>query len=103
MGVVATLVVGAAIASANTDDVTADCVAVADRDADGYLVVDDDRCEEGYRGPHGAYIWYFGGALRASRVFGGTTVRPSNANISTRSGAVIQRGGFGGRGGSGGS
>lgn len=104
MGLLSTLVVGFCAAQDTfAERVTADCVDLNSRQADGsYQVVGDDRCDDGYRGSHGAYGWYYGGARTAGRVLRGTTIRPSNAHISARSGTVIQRGGFGGRG-SGGS
>ncbi|MEV4563933.1 hypothetical protein AB0K12_09195 [Nonomuraea sp. NPDC049419] len=77
-----------------------------------YQVVDDSYCDDDsrssatgghhYGGSHGAYIWYYGGHRVGTRVRGGTTLKPSDVNISSRSGKSIQRGGFG-RGWSGGS
>ncbi|MEU8270259.1 hypothetical protein AB0B89_24275 [Sphaerisporangium sp. NPDC049002] len=108
MGLLSTLVIGfCAAQGTSADQVTADCVDLGSRQPDGsYQVVDDDRCDDdhggSYHGSHGAYGWYYGGSRAAGRVLRGTTVRPSDAHISARSGTVIQRGGFGGRG-SGGS
>ncbi|MEV7965583.1 hypothetical protein AB0O34_06315 [Sphaerisporangium sp. NPDC088356] len=104
MGLLSTLVIGFCAAQDTfADRVTADCVDLNSRQGDGsYQVVDDDRCDDHYHGSHGAYGWYYGGARAAGRVLRGTTIRPANAHISARSGTVIQRGGFGGRG-SGGS
>ncbi|GII87141.1 hypothetical protein Ssi03_51310 [Sphaerisporangium siamense] len=104
MGVLSTLLVGFCAAQDTfAKRTTADCVDLADRQPDGtYRTVDDDLCDDdghsgGYHGSHGAYGWYYGGTARAGRVGGGTTVRPANARIDTRSGTVLQRGGFGGR------
>jgi hypothetical protein len=75
--------------------------------ADGtYQVVDDDYCDGGSNstghyyssgGSRGAYLWYYGGTRYGNRVSGGTTYRPSDVNISSRTGKEIQRGGFGNR------
>ncbi|MFC4125900.1 hypothetical protein [Nocardia rhizosphaerae] len=47
------------------------------------------------------YRYYYGGtAPMGGTPSGGTTIKPSDAEIRTKSGAVIQRGGLGGRGGS---
>ncbi|WP_285775723.1 hypothetical protein [Microtetraspora sp. NBRC 13810] len=77
--------------------------------ADGtYRVVDDEYCDDddgrSYYGSHGAYRWYYGGVHSGggARVGGGTTLRPSDVNITSRTGKVVQRGGFGGHGSSGG-
>ncbi|GAA3101818.1 hypothetical protein [Nonomuraea salmonea] len=74
--------------------------------------MDDSNCDDDsrssstgghyYGGSHGAYVWYYGGHRVGTRVRGGTTLKPSDVNISSRSGKSIQRGGFG-RGWSGGS
>ncbi|MEU8357431.1 hypothetical protein AB0C27_15580 [Nonomuraea sp. NPDC048882] len=68
-----------------------------------YQVVDDDYCDDdssryyGTGHSRGAYVWYYGGTRIGSRVHRGTTYRPSDVNISSRSGKSIQRGGFGSR------
>ncbi|MEV0158481.1 hypothetical protein B0I32_10135 [Nonomuraea fuscirosea] len=68
-----------------------------------YQVVDDDYCDDDshryYGGGHsrGAYVWYYGGTRIGNRVHRGTTFRPSDVNISSRTGKSIQRGGFGSR------
>ncbi|GII79831.1 hypothetical protein Sru01_48130 [Sphaerisporangium rufum] len=103
IGLLSTLVVGAcAVQDPFAERVTADCVDLDSRTSGGeYLVVDDDRCDDRtghYYGSRGAYAWYYGGARRGGRVTAGTTVRPGGARITSRSGKVIQRGGFGGRG-----
>ncbi|GAA3602114.1 hypothetical protein GCM10022419_103050 [Nonomuraea rosea] len=109
------------------DEVTADCVMVVDSSAtpqpsssptplpgdtatpvpeDGtYEVVDDSYCDDDGTSSHyyssgysrGAYLWYYGGTRVGTRVRGGTTYRPSDVNISSRTGKEIQRGGFGNR------
>ncbi|MGW0805241.1 hypothetical protein [Nonomuraea sp. NPDC002799] len=108
LGVVAVMVVGiTAIAQADDDDdVTADCVVQL---ADGtYEVVDDDNCDDDgsphyYAGSRGAYLWYYGGTRVGNRIRSGTTLRPSDVNITSRAGKSIQRGGFGRSYGGGGS
>ncbi|WP_344218872.1 hypothetical protein [Nonomuraea bangladeshensis] len=99
---VATIVVG--VADDDPEEVVADCV-IATQQADGtYQVVDDRFCDGG---SHAAYYhWLYGGSAtsRTGYVRGGTTSRPPNAQIKTRVGKSIQRGGFGksGTGGKGG-
>ncbi|MFC4589350.1 hypothetical protein [Sphaerisporangium corydalis] len=104
MGLLSTLVVGfCAVQDTFAERVTADCVDLGSRQADGsYAVVSDVNCSDRYHGSHGAYGWYYGGLRQAGRVVRGTTIRPANAHVSSRTGTVLQRGGFGGRG-SGGS
>ncbi|TDD43220.1 hypothetical protein E1286_29355 [Nonomuraea terrae] len=73
--------------------------------AGSYQVVDDDYCDDddgsstnyghSYYGSRGAYMWYYGGRRVGNTVQGGTTLRPSDVNISSRGGKEIQRGGFG--------
>ncbi|HEV2086926.1 MAG TPA: hypothetical protein VGR21_01315 [Cryptosporangiaceae bacterium] len=86
------------------EDVTAYCVDPDSLDAEGnYEVVDEDLCDDdGYRSSHGGYFFYYGGVRSGSKVKGGTTVRPQNANITTEKGKTIQRSGFGNRSTSGG-
>ncbi len=106
VGVLSILVVGFCAAQ-RTQKVNADCVDTSRPLPDGsYAVVDDDHCDDSsyrYHGSHGAYRWYYGGSRNGGRVRGGTTAKPADAQITTRSGRVIQRGGFGfhvgGRGG----
>jgi len=96
--------------SAQADDVTAYCV------ADDDVVNEDNNCDENYVRSHGGYYgggfffiggrqyhYHYGGNPTpiGQRISGGSTVRPQGANITTRSGKSIQRGGFGIRGGSG--
>ncbi|NUP03150.1 MAG: hypothetical protein HOV96_38945 [Nonomuraea sp.] len=100
LGVLSVMLVGYCAATQDDDDVTADCVQQL---ADGtYEVVDDDYCDDDggggshyYGGSRGAYLWYYGGTRIGNRIRGGTTYRPSDVNISSRSGKSIQRGGFG--------
>jgi hypothetical protein len=108
VGVVSLLLIG--YCSAQDDDyaeVGADCVDLNSREPDGsYTLVDDDYCDDdsgrsGYHGSHGAYGWYYGGYRSGVRIGQGSTIRPSDVQIVSRKGTVIQRGGFGGRSGSG--
>ncbi|MCK2217698.1 hypothetical protein MF672_028470 [Actinomadura sp. ATCC 31491] len=100
LGVLSVMLVGYCAATADDDDVTADCVVQLD---DGtYEVVDDDYCDEDdghtshyYGGSRGAYLWYYGGTRVGNKIRGGTTYRPSDVDITSRSGKSIQRGGFG--------
>ncbi|MEV0384010.1 hypothetical protein [Nonomuraea sp. NPDC050643] len=99
LGVLSVMVVGYCAAVSDDEETTADCVVQLD---DGtYEVVDDDYCDDDnrstvyYGGSRGAYMWYYGGRRVGNRVEGGTTVRPSDTNISSRNGKEIQRGGFG--------
>jgi hypothetical protein len=104
MGLLSTLVLGFCAAQDTfAQRVTADCVDLRDHQADGsYQVVNDGQCDDHYHGSYGAYGWYYGGVRQAGRVLRGTTIRPSNAHVDSRSGTVLQRGGFGGRGSGGG-
>lgn len=101
LGVLSVLVVGFCAAQEDYEEVGADCVDTSTLNLDGsYLVVDDDYCDDDggrshYYGSHGAYRWYYGGIRNGSRVYRGTTVRPADAHITTRSGRIVQRGGFG--------
>ncbi|MEW9553187.1 hypothetical protein [Nonomuraea sp. NPDC050783] len=103
LGVLSVMLVGYCAATADDDDVTADCVVQLD---DGtYQVVDDDYCDDDgngsghsthyYGGSRGAYMWYYGGRRVGNKIQGGTTIRPSNTDVTSRSGKSIQRGGFG--------
>jgi hypothetical protein len=103
--VLSTIVVAFCAAQEDYDEVNAECVDTNNIQPDGsYTVVDEDFCDDDrthYSGSHGAYGWYYGGSRTGGRVSGGTTLKPGNAQISTRSGKVIQRGGFGSGGSSG--
>lgn len=81
------------------DTVTARCVD-DDRRSDGsYRVVDEDRCDDDSgTGRTGGSFSYYGGSASGGSVSGGTRARPSDAEVVTESGKVIQRGGMGGRG-----
>ncbi|MER7365952.1 twin-arginine translocation signal domain-containing protein [Nonomuraea wenchangensis] len=90
-----------------TEEVVADCV-IATQQTDGtYRVVDDRFCDGG---SHAAYYhWLYGSSTtsRTGYVRGGSRTRPVDAQITTRVGKVVQRGGFGksgstGKGGAGG-
>ncbi|GAA2853012.1 hypothetical protein GCM10010517_10790 [Streptosporangium fragile] len=105
------LVVATGCAESDDDlpETHADCVEADSRAEDGsYRIVDDSYCvreDSGETFSHGsyqAYHWYYSGVYVGDRVSLGSTVRPSDVNISSRGGTVIQRGGFGGRGSSGG-
>ncbi len=102
LGVLSVLVVGFCAAQDDYEEVGADCVDTSTLNPDGsYLVVDDYYCDDDdggsshYYGSHGAYRWYYGGSRVGGRIYRGTTVRPADAHITTRSGRVVQRGGFG--------
>jgi hypothetical protein len=108
IGVVSVMVVGFCSAVQAEEEVSADCVDYNQPLPDGtYAVVDDDYCDDDdgrthyYGGSRGAYRWYYGGTRTGNRVSGGTSLRPSDVEISSRSGKSIQRGGFGGKSGSG--
>ncbi|MFF4779269.1 hypothetical protein [Microtetraspora fusca] len=107
VGVLSTLVVGFCAAQKRYEEVGADCVDLNSRNPDGsYTIVDDSYCDEShyhYRGSHGAYGWYYGGNRMGGRVWQGTTLKPTDAQVTTRTGRVIQRGGFGFHSGGGGS
>ncbi|MEU3626114.1 hypothetical protein [Amycolatopsis coloradensis] len=96
---------------AKPDEVTAVCAA---RDTE--IVNDDQNCDENYVRSHGGYvsggffflpIGGFGGPMQSyrynyggtgqvgQRVSGGSYTAPSGANVSTKSGKSVQRGGFG--------
>ncbi|MFG1942623.1 hypothetical protein [Nonomuraea sp. NPDC048826] len=102
IGVVSVMVVGYCAATSNSEEVTADCVDTSERADDGsYVVVEDYYCDDDddggshYYGSRAAYHWYYGGTRVGNRVRSGTTLRPSDASITSRNGRTIQRGGFG--------
>jgi hypothetical protein len=74
---------------------TADCVDSRTRSGAGYRVMPDQLCEG--NGSYGRYFWYYGGRRSGAFVAGGSTIRPRNATIKSRSGKTLSRGGFGGR------
>ncbi|WP_308199179.1 hypothetical protein [Saccharothrix sp. S26] len=95
-------------AASSPDDVVAQCV----KDD---VVVEDQYCDESYARTHGGYVSggfiYIGGSSYrynygapstpvGQKISGGTYTMPKGANISTKSGTVVQRGGFGVSGGS---
>ncbi len=81
-------------------DVTADCVI---KQNDGKLKAVDDSLCKGQRASGGgvAPVWVYGGSSRSGYVSGGSYSKPAGANITSRSGTVISRGGFGGKAGGG--
>ncbi|WP_250573236.1 hypothetical protein [Nonomuraea sediminis] len=108
IGVVSLVLVGYCAAQ-QSEEVTADCVDMSNQQTDGsYEVVDDQFCDDDngrsgfYGGSHGAYHWYYGGTRIGTRVLRGSTYRPSDVTISSRTGRSIQRGGFGSHWGGGG-
>ncbi len=99
IGISLVVVTGAVISSSDDDEpeeVVADCV-IATQQPDGtYEVVDDRFCDDGSHAAY--YYWLYGSSTsnRAGYVRGSTRTRPADAQITTRVGKVIQRGGFGG-------
>ncbi|MEU4513247.1 hypothetical protein AB0G05_27435 [Nonomuraea wenchangensis] len=94
----ATLSVSVVACADSAPAVTADCVV---KQPNGqYKAVDDDYCDD-RRGGGSSFIWIYGGTSRGGYVSGGTTYRPANTNITSRSGKVVV-GGFGGSAKSGG-
>ncbi|MCP2182044.1 hypothetical protein [Prauserella alba] len=96
------------------EDTTAICTT-----ADGTVVENDDYCDEDYVTSHGGYVSggfmflpmpgggmqqyrynYGGSGSPGTQVRGGSFTKPDGANITTRSGKTVQRGGFGVSGGS---
>ncbi|TSE01265.1 hypothetical protein FOS14_04770 [Skermania sp. ID1734] len=94
VGVVALIYV-----SSRPDTVTAHCI----RDENGQEVVVDDHYCSGSPGMGGIFIfgghqyrYYYGGnSTIGQRPTGGSTVLPKGVDVKTKSGTVIQRGGFG--------
>lgn len=96
-------------AIAAPDRVTAYCTVLDEKGNE--VVVDDDHCEQASRSGstgvggilllHGTqYRYYYGGPNTIGKPpTGGTTVKPKGAEIKTKSGTVIQRGGLGSRSG----
>ncbi|MFC4374842.1 hypothetical protein ACFO5K_12095 [Nocardia halotolerans] len=104
-------------AVAAPEQVTASCVQV---DQNGQeVVVPDDKCGEGkpnFRSDSGGgygslillgwpqYRYHYGGTSTIGRPpVGGTSVKPRSAQIKTKSGTVVQRGGLGSKSGGSGS
>ncbi|MBB3049482.1 type II secretory pathway pseudopilin PulG [Prauserella isguenensis] len=96
------------------EEVTAVCT-----ESDGTVVADDNYCDEDYVENQGGYTSggfmflpmpgggyqqyrynYGGSGTPGTQVQGGSYTKPDGANISTRSGKTVQRGGFGVSGGS---
>ncbi|MGH3436946.1 MAG: hypothetical protein ACRDRN_10830 [Sciscionella sp.] len=115
VGVVALV---AAYYASKPDDVTAYCTS-----QNGAVQQQEQVCDASYVNSHGGYVsggffflpivgggfqsyhYNYGGTVHNGHVTGGSNVKPNNANIKSKSGKVIQRGGFGvgGHGKSGGS
>ncbi|RZQ62083.1 hypothetical protein [Amycolatopsis suaedae] len=101
-------VVAAWYVVAKPNDVTAVCTDQSDT-----IVADDNNCDEDYARSHGGHVsggWIFipygggynqyrynygGTGVPGQKVSGGSFTRPSGANITTKSGKSVQRGGFG--------
>lgn len=98
-------------AIAAPDRVTAYCTVIDENGKE--TVVEDDRCSRasssGHAGVGGIFIYngmqyryYYGGNNTVGQTpTGGTTVKPKGAEITTKSGTVIQRGGLGSKSGGG--
>ncbi|BDU07723.1 hypothetical protein [Nocardia cyriacigeorgica] len=98
-------------AVAAPDQVTAYCTVIDENGNE--TVVEDDRCSRassaGHAGVGGIFIYngmqyryYYGGNNTVGKPpTGGTTVKPKGAEIKTKSGTVIQRGGLGSKSGGG--
>ncbi|WP_433267145.1 hypothetical protein ACQPZF_00680 [Actinosynnema sp. CS-041913] len=95
-------------AASSPDDVEAQCT------QDG-VVVEDQYCDDDYARSHGGYVsggfiylggssyrYHYGGSSVpvGQKVSGGSYTIPKGANVATKSGKSIQRGGFGVSGGS---
>ncbi|MDX8032233.1 hypothetical protein SK803_18595 [Lentzea sp. BCCO 10_0856] len=90
-------------AAASPKNVTAQCT-----DANN-VIVDDDYCDESYYRSHGGYssggfIYIGGSSYRynygssgnvGQKAVGGSYTIPKGANVTTKSGTSVQRGGFG--------
>ena len=101
MGVVALVAIW--YAAASPKNVTAQCT-----DSNN-VIVDDDYCDESYYRSHGGYssggFIYIGGSsyrynyggsgVVGQKAVGGSYTVPKGANVTTKSGTSIQRGGFG--------
>lgn len=108
---VAALVAGSygvyrAVSGPRPQSVTARCIL----DGKGQQrVVEDRYCRDGRSGPNGIFLlggqqyrYYYGGNSAVGQVpAGGSTVMPKGAEVKTKSGTVIQRGGLGSKSGSG--
>ncbi|WP_242642564.1 hypothetical protein [Lentzea alba] len=90
-------------AAASPKNVTAQCT-----DSNN-VIVDDDYCDESYYRSHGGYssggFIYIGGSsyrynyggsgVVGQKAVGGSYTAPKGANVTTKSGTSVQRGGFG--------
>jgi hypothetical protein len=80
-------------------NVTADCVV---KQPNGQLKAVDDRYCDKHQAISGVNpVWVYGGSSHSGYVSGSSYSKPAGANITSRSGTVISRGGLGGRAGSG--
>nr|WP_121231603.1 hypothetical protein [Saccharothrix variisporea] len=101
VGVVGVVAIWYAVSS--PDEVQAQCTL-------DDVVVDDQYCDENYARSHGGYVsggfiyiggssyrYHYGGTSVpvGSKVSGGSYTIPKGANVTTKSGTTIQRGGFG--------
>ncbi|MCD0453585.1 hypothetical protein LO762_31030 [Actinocorallia sp. API 0066] len=77
---------------------TATCVENRPLSNGSYRVVSDYNCNDSYSSN---YRWYYGGSSGGATVKGGSTLKPKNGSIKTKSGTTL-RGGFGWSGGGGG-
>ncbi|WP_083752317.1 hypothetical protein [Saccharothrix sp. ALI-22-I] len=106
VGVVGVVAIWYAVSS--PDDVEAQCT-------QDDVVVEDQYCDENYARSHGGYVssgfiyiggssyrYHYGGASTpiGQKVSGGSYTVPKGANVVTKSGTTVQRGGFGVSGGS---
>lgn len=100
---------------AKPEEVTATCTT-----ADGTVVENDEYCDPEYAQQHGGHVGaggimflpmpgggfqqyrynYGGTGVPGQKVQGGSFTKPDGANITTKSGKTVQRGGFGVSGGS---
>ncbi|MFC9964997.1 hypothetical protein [Nocardia ignorata] len=90
----------------NPDPVIASCVRT-EKNGSQTVVADSNCSSSGVGSFRGSSTWpqyqyYYGGNTTIGKPpSGGTTIKPSNVEIKTKSGTVIQRGGLGRGGGSG--
>ncbi|WP_020497245.1 hypothetical protein [Sciscionella marina] len=105
--------IGAWYITSTPDEVTATCT-----DKNGNVAKDERVCDQQYVEQHGGhpgaggmmflpifmgggqYHYNYGGTVQNGRVTGGSFTKPDGANIKTKSGKTVQRGGLGtGKGG----
>ncbi|NUS73010.1 MAG: hypothetical protein HOQ05_06340 [Corynebacteriales bacterium] len=96
IGAVAASVLACCCLSTEEEEVIADCVDRNDYvSGSGYRIVDDDECDDS--DSYGSYFWYYGGTRTGLRSYGGSSFKPKDVKIKTRSGKTLQKGGFGSR------